>query len=119
MALRLSAWAKKKKLVAVTCKQVVKRNFCASRVKQENMNNNNNNNNNNMNNYNNNMNNYNNNNNMENWAVSAMRQKPCLLRISYQLNITWLNVIVVKEYLSGFINFLTFMSAFQYAPSNP
>ena len=48
----------------------------------------------------NNMNNMNNNynNNMENWAVSAMSP------ISYQLNISWLNVIIVKEYLSGFIS---------------
>ena len=42
--------------------------ICTSRLKQENNNN-----------YMNNNNNYMNNNNMENWAVSAMCQKPCLL----------------------------------------
>ena len=53
-----------------------------------------------------------NNNNMENWAVSAMCQKLYMSPISYQFN-TWLNIIIVKKYLSGFI--ITFMSTFQYA----
>ena len=35
--------------------------------------------------------------------------------ISYAFNITWLNIIIVKEYLSGFIS-ITFISAFQNAP---
>ena len=66
--------------------------------------------------YMNNNNNNNMNNNMEKWAVSAMCQKPCLLHIFYVFNTTWLNVIIVKEYLSSFI---TSMSAFQYSSSNP
>ena len=49
---------------------------------------------------------------MEKWAVSAMCQKPCL---QFPINL-WLNVIIVKEYLS---NFIIFMSVFQCAPSNP
>ena len=36
--------------------------------------------------------------------------------ISYQFNITWLNIIIVKEYVSSLI---TFMPVFQNAPSNP
>ena len=62
--------------------------ICASCMKKENMNNN--------------MNDMNNNNNMEKWAVSAMCQNH--VSYSYAFNITWLNVIIVKEYLSGFIS---------------
>ena len=40
---------------------------------------------------------------MEKWGASVICQKPCPLHISCQFNLTWLNVIIVKEYLSGFI----------------
>ena len=42
-----------------------------------------------------------NNNNMEKWAVSGAKNHVSYVCISYQCNITWLNVIIVKEYLSG------------------
>ena len=42
---------------------------------------------------------------MENWAVSANVPKTMAMSpISYQFDITWLYVIIVKEYLSGFIS---------------
>ena len=37
---------------------------------------------------------------MEKWAVSATYVPKTMSFISYALNITWLNVIIVKEYLS-------------------
>ena len=58
------------------------------------------------------------NNNMEKWAVNALCQKT-MSSISYAFNITWLNIIIVKEHLSGFYKLIMFMSAFQNVPLNP
>ena len=70
--------------------------ICASCAKQEN-----------------NINNYMNNN-MENWTACAMCQKT-MSPISYQFNITWLNIESISACLYMLISF---MSAFQNAPSN-
>ena len=49
--------------------------------------------------------------------MGGLCQMPKIMyTISYTFNITLLIVIIVKDYLSGFISIATYMSAFQDAP---